>query len=144
MPEDTGDVSSMRPSDGRPRDDRRGRGDSAPNTLLNGVIGGLAGVLLSGIPFSTVLGGGIAGYLEGGDYADGAKVGAIAGLVAFVPFVLFLWAVLLVLPIVPDPAFGAGIWLLGVLVVGVASVYTVGLSVLGGVLGIYVRTETEL
>lgn len=41
--------------------------------------------MLGFIPFSTVLGGGVAGYLEGGTYDDGAKAGAIAGLVSF-PF----------------------------------------------------------
>jgi len=133
----------MPPPDTRPRDDRRVRDEGAPNTLLNGLIGGVAGVLFSGVPFSTVLGGALAGYLEGGEYADGAKVGAIAGLVAFVPFVLFLGALLLVVPVIPDPTLGLGLWLLGALVVGFAGVYTVGLSVLGGVLGIYVRAEVE-
>lgn len=42
-------------------------GDHAPNTFLNALIGAAASVLLGFIPFSPILGGGIAGYLEGGE-----------------------------------------------------------------------------
>jgi hypothetical protein len=41
--------------------DRSDEAESAPNTLLNGLIVGIIWVLLSFIPFSTVLGGGVAG-----------------------------------------------------------------------------------
>nr|WP_310918613.1 DUF5518 domain-containing protein [Haloarcula sp. S1CR25-12] len=36
------------------------------DTLLNAVIGVVASVVLGFVPFSTVLGGAVAGYLEGG------------------------------------------------------------------------------
>lgn len=115
--------------------------DRTPNTLLNALIGGVVGVLLSFIPFSTVLGGGVAGYLEGGDSEDGAKVGGLAGLVAFVPFVAIIAVVLLVVPVAPGPGGGAqvAVWVTVLLIALAAAVYTVGLSVLGGVLGVYLK-----
>ena len=117
--------------------------EHAPNTLLNALIGGIVGIVLSFVPFSTVIGGGIAGYLEGGDSTAGAKVGALAGLVAFVPFVLILGTVLFFMPVMSGPgprvhlALGASI----LLIVLFAAIYTVGLSIIGGILGVYVKEE---
>ncbi len=115
----------------------------APNTLLNALIGGLAGIVLSFIPFSTVLGGGIAGYLEGGDSTAGAKVGALAGIVAFVPFIFIIGIALLFIPVVSMSGVGVqlGLWVSVLFIVLLAAVYTVGLSALGGVLGVYVKEE---
>jgi hypothetical protein len=117
-----------------------GNSTSTGNTLLNGLLGGIVGGILSFVPLSTVLGGGVAGYLEGGDYAAGAKVGAIAGLVAAVPFALVWWLVVAVLSMVSIPLTGA-LWTATALVFLFAIVYVVGLSVLGGILGVYVRAE---
>jgi hypothetical protein len=114
--------------------------ERAPNTVLNGVIGGVVAVVLSFIPLSPILGGAVAGYLEGGDQRDGLVVGTIAGVIALIPFVLFgmLAAVILIAPgavrLVP---------LLAVFLFFVA-IYTVGLSALGGIVGIYVEDEFDL
>lgn len=115
----------------------------APNTLLNALIGGIVGVVLSFIPFSTVLGGGVAGYLEGGDYGSGAKVGALAGLVAFLPFVFILGIVLFFVPVisVPDAGVQLALWVSLLLIALLAAVYAVGLSLVGGILGVYVKEE---
>jgi hypothetical protein len=114
--------------------------EHAPNTVLNGVIGGIIAVVLSFIPLSPVLGGAVAGYLEGGEERDGLVVGPIAGIIAFMPFVLFglLAAVILIAP--------GGVRLLPLLAVFLffVAVYTVGLSALGGVVGIYVKNEFDL
>ena len=117
--------------------------EHAPNTLLNALIGGVIGVVFSFIPFSTVLGGGVAGYLEGGDYTSGAKVGALAGLIAFIPVMLILAIVLFVVPVTvaPNPGFQLALWVSLLLILLLAAVYTVGLSSLGGVLGVYVKEE---
>ncbi len=115
--------------------------ERAPNTLLNAFIGGIAGVVLSFIPFSTVLGGGIAGYLEGGDSRSGAKVGAIAGLVALVPFVFILGIVLVFVPVTSGAGVQLTLWVSVLLIILFAAVYTVGFSTLGGVLGVYVKEE---
>jgi hypothetical protein len=115
--------------------------DRTPNTLLNALVGGVAGVLISFIPFSTVLGGGIAGYLEGGDARTGAMVGALAGAVAFVPFAVIIAVGLVFVPIVPGPGGGVqfALWVVVLLILLVVVVYTVGLSAVGGVLGVYLK-----
>lgn len=117
--------------------------EHAPNTLLNAFIGGIVGVVLSFLPFSTVLGGGVAGYLEGGDYTAGAKVGAVAGLVAFAPFILIIGIGLAVIPVTVAPEVGVqlALWVSVLLIVLFAAFYTVGLSMLGGVLGVYLKME---
>lgn len=107
-------------------------------TVMNGLVGGVAGVFLSFIPMAAVLGGVVAGYLEGGEPSDGLKPGAIAGLVMLLPVSGILFFLLFVLGISGAPAaFGV----LGVLVVLFSAVYTVGLGILGGYLGVYLKNE---
>ncbi|WP_435195210.1 DUF5518 domain-containing protein [Natronomonas sp. EA1] len=113
---------------------------AAGDTLLNALIGAVVSVVLSFLPFATVLGGGIAGYLQDGDYATGAKVGALSGLIAFLPFVGLAALVGAFLPFVPIEVAGLG--LLAILVIGVIGLgYFVGAGALGGVLGVYLRNE---
>lgn len=113
------------------------------NTILNALIGAIAGVVLSFIPLSTVLGGAIAGYLEGGDGGGGVRVGAIAGAIMLIPFVFIgLLFVSFFVGFGPGGAptvFGVVMFLFLLL----GAVYTVGLSAVGGYLGIYVRNETQ-
>lgn len=118
-----------------------GRTDPASGfgTPLNALIGGVAGIVLSFVPGSTLLGGAVAGYLEGGEPADGLSVGALAGLVMLVPFVLiglFGW-----LFFVGAGGPGAGIGAMFFVFLVFGALYTVGLSVLGAVIGIYVKNE---
>jgi len=56
------------------------------DTLVNAVIGTIAAIVLSFVPFSTIVGAAIAGFLEGPDTRDGAVVGSAVGLLTFVPF----------------------------------------------------------
>lgn len=112
--------------------------DGSSSTLVNALIGAVAGIVLSFVPLSTVLGGGVAGYLEGTRTEDGLRAGAIAGAVMLVPFALFGLAFLSIFLGVGAPiAFG----LLGLVVLIVSALYTVGLGALGGYLGSYVRDE---
>lgn len=107
-------------------------------TPLNALIGGIAGIVLSFVPGSTLLGGAVAGYLEGGEMENGLKLGALAGLVMLVPFLMIGLL---------GMAFFTGAGALGtfagafiaILVFG--ALYTVGLSILGAVIGIYVKNE---
>lgn len=120
-------------------------GERATSTLLNALIGGVVGVLLSFIPFSTVLGGGVAGYLEGGDWKSGGKVGAIAGLIVFVPLLFVGLAVVVFIPVTASAEAGFGVqlalWVSLLVLVLLAVLYTIGLSALGGVLGVYAKNE---
>jgi hypothetical protein len=63
-----------------------GEGD----TLLNAVIGAVVTVVLSFTTVSPILGGAVAGYLQQESRRDGARVGAISGGIAFLPFILLV------------------------------------------------------
>ncbi len=111
-------------------------GDDAPadpvDLLLYGTLGGVVGSVLSFVPFATVLGGAVAGYLCGGTSADGLKTGAVAGVVMTLPFVAMVAFLLFFLGVAGAPAeFG----ILALLAIGLGAVYTLGSGVIGGYLG---------
>lgn len=130
-----------------------GEGD----TLVNAVIGGIVTLMTGGfVPFAPVLGGAIAGYMEGGTRDDGLRIGAYAGLIALIPFVLLMVFVSSILG-----AIGFGFGMMGggphmfglsagigaafmVFVLFFGAVYVVGLSALGGWLGNYVKYDTDI
>jgi hypothetical protein len=114
----------------------RSSGDSA--TGINAIIGGVVSIVLSFIPLSTVIGGAVSGYLEGGTPEDGLKVGAISGALVFIPFALLGLFGLALLGVIGAPtAFGV----IGLFVLVFSAIYTIGLSALGGYLGVYVKRE---
>jgi len=125
------------------------------NTGMNALIGAIVGVILAPIlPFSTVVGGAVSGYLQGGDRQEGLKVGAIAGAIMLVPILLFLLLLGNVFffaaagGVYPGPSmFGlAGgvtiVVFVFALLFGV--VYVVGFAALGGYIGNYVKTDTDV
>ena len=119
----------------------------AGDTFLNALIGAVVSVVLAFLPFSTVLGGGVAGYLQKGPRDEGLRVGAISGLIAMVP--MFLFATLFggmfffsMLGLGPRGLMGMSfIFLIGLLFL---VLYVVALSAVGGYLGAYIATETDL
>lgn len=75
---------------------------------------------------------------------SGAKVGDIAGLIVFAPLVLVGLAVLVFVPVTASGAgFGVqlALWVSLLVIVLLITIYTVGLSALGGILGVYVKNE---
>jgi hypothetical protein len=114
-------------------------------TIVNAVVGAVVAVVLSFVPFSTVLGGAVAGFLEGPDERAGAIAGGLAGAITFLPF-LGLGALLLGvlgLGLAGGASFG-GIVFVSIVIVGIGLfvlAYTVGLSLLGGYLGAYLARE---
>ena len=110
---------------------------------LNALIGAAVTVVLTFIPFSSVLGGAVAGYLQGGEVGEGVRVGALSGAFAAVPMlvlVFFLGSVLslgMMGAAGPRMVFAGGL----VLVFGVlfALLYVVGLSAVGGAVGAAVK-----
>jgi hypothetical protein len=123
------------------------------DSWVNAIAGGIVTLVLAPVlPFAPVFGGALTGYLEAGERgtgrADGLRAGALAGVVAFVALLVFavlvgnlLFAVLTSLVGVP-PEFLSGLGLL-VFVVGAVfgAFYVVGLSAIGGWLGVYVFQE---
>ena len=116
------------------------------HTFVTALVGAVVGIVLSFLPFSTVIGGAVSGFVAGPDGRDGATVGALAGLLMFVPIGLLAFAFLWLL------GFGLGfaglpiegfVFLLLALGFGVSMVlvYTVGLAALGGYLGAYLARE---
>lgn len=111
-------------------------------SLRNGLVGGVVAVLLSFLPLSTVLGGGVAGYLDRGVGRHGSAAGAIAGLVAFVPYLLVgLYLGLSPTVTLPGPELGLSPAIVIAGTTSFALVYAVGLSVLGSLIGRYVHDE---
>jgi len=109
------------------------------NTFMNAIIGAIVTIVLSFLPLSPVLGGSCSGYLQRGTQREGAKVGGLAGLLASIPLFLSL---LIMAPIFVFAPFGVPAMPFNPLGFAVALfilliVYTVGLGVVGGVVGVY-------
>lgn len=121
--------------------------------LVDALLGAVVAVVLAFLPFSTLLGGAVAGYLH---REDGLKVGAVAGALASLPLlgvVMLAMGFFLVVPV------GAGMGWMGGMEVPLAAplalvvlasflflflaAYAVGLSALGGLLGEYLAEELE-
>ena len=117
---------------------RMGRGE----TLVNALIGAVASVVLSFLPFGIVLGGALAGYLQGmpKDYAEGAKVGALAGLIAFLPVVAAVFLIGGALGFVPFEFAALGL-VVFLFVLFAGGVYFIGGGALGGAIGAYLVDE---
>lgn len=120
-----------------------GEGD----TLLNALIGAVVSVVLAFLPFSTVLGGGVAGYLQNEPRKEGLRVGAISGAIAMIPIFLFVslfggMFFFSMLGLGPRGLLGMSfIFIIGLLFL---VLYTVALAALGGYLGAYIAREADI
>lgn len=124
----------------RSANSRMARGD----TFLNAGIGAVVTVFLAFTAVSPVLGGAVAGYLQGEDRTESAKVGALSGALAFLPFLFFLF--LLSGFVMAGPMMGGlpgGVELLVVVLILLPAmlVWNAGLGAAGGYAGAYLRTE---
>ena len=111
------------------------------NTYLNALIGAIATVLLSFTGISPVLGGAVAGYLEGGETSDGLRVGAISGAIASLPALGILLVALFLIPVAPDPGAVIGGGLIALVIVALVFAYVMTLSAVGGAIGAYAKRE---
>jgi len=111
-----------------------------PDSVTLAIVGAVVTVVTSFVPLSPILGGVVSGYLGGGDGADGTRVGAYAGLVAAVPLTILVLSLLGGLVIVAIELGLGGIAVFVALAVVFASLvavaYLVGLSALGGYIGV--------
>ncbi|MDZ7702613.1 MAG: DUF5518 domain-containing protein [Halobacteriales archaeon] len=116
--------------------------------LLNALIGAAVTIVLTFIPFSSVLGGAVAGYLEGGELGDGVRVGALSGLLATAPFLLLFFFVGSILSFGLMGMGGGRMLAAGgafvLLVLVFSLLYLVGLSALGGAVGAAVKGNPDL
>ena len=125
-----------------------GRGD----TVLNAVIGAIITAITAGfIPLSPVIGGAVAGYLQQEDATTAVKLGTLSGVIAILPFLFItpLLGTLVGLPLLSifTEGLGAFIGVFMVFLIGVvlaAAVYLIGLGAIGGYLGWYLESETDL
>lgn len=106
----------------------------------NALLGAIVTVVLSFVPFSPVLGGGVAGFLQGTDRRAGLRVGAVSGAVASVPILLVILAIAFFIPLgVAVGDVGVGLPVLAILflltVLVLTLVYGAGLGALGGYVG---------
>ncbi|EJN59035.1 DUF5518 domain-containing protein [Halogranum rubrum] len=111
---------------------------SQRSTLFNALIGAVVSVVTAFLPFSPVIGGAVAGYLE---RRNGASVGALSGVIAAIPLALIIFLAASVFVVVPDPAAAGGIFLFIAVAVVLASLYTIALGALGGFVGVYLADE---
>lgn len=112
------------------------------DTLLNAAIGAAVSIVLSFLPLAAVLGGAVAGYLQvtQQDVGEGARVGALSGLIALVPVVLLLFALGAFIPFLPFE-IGALSFVALLVVFVVAALYFVAAGALGGAIGAYLVDE---
>lgn len=118
---------------------RRGTSSRISETLAHGVVGAVAGLLLSFIPLSEVVGGAVAGYLEEGIDGSPLRAGALAGAIAVLPIALLGIVLAVTVAIgfatIGDPGVGI-VSLVGILVgVLFALGISAALSALGGWIG---------
>lgn len=119
------------------------------DTLVNALLGAVVAIVLTFLPLSPMLGGLVAGYLQGGDRGDGVRVGAIAGVIAFLPVagfgvLVFGFGAFYLVGGLPLRLGVAGVVVFLLFMLVVVGLYTVGLAALGGWLGNYVLTDTDV
>lgn len=115
-------------------------------TVVNALIGAVVTIVLSFTGFSPVIGGAVAGYLQRESRRRGAKVGALSGVIAFVPFLLFGF---FVFSLLFGVGMGGGFGLPGgpelliifFIIFPLIIAWNVGLGALGGYLGTYLYEE---
>lgn len=123
---------------------------SSGETLRNAAIGAAVTVLVSFLGVSSVVGGGVAGYLQRESRERGATVGAISGALATIPLALVVAVIVVV--VLAGPVFGGGpgatgglgVVLVLAVVISLFLVWNVVLGAIGGYLGVYVREEYDV
>ncbi len=110
-------------------------GIASPSVIGNAIVGAMVTIVASFVPFSPVLGGAVSGSLQRGSDGSPVRVGGIAGLFATLPvvtvFVAITWSLL-------GSATGLTTIVVASLVISlvVSVAYMIGLSALGGYLGV--------
>lgn len=118
---------------------RSRRGDRGTPGWILGVVGALAGSILSFIPLSPILGGAAAGYLNPNPETSGLGTGMLAGVFGSLPlFVVLIFATIGLIVSVPSETATAVVTVVSVALFLILP-YFVGLSAIGGYLGGWIR-----
>lgn len=116
-----------------------GQVDDSPSLPLNAVVGAVVTLVSSPLlPVAAVVGGGVAGYLQGGTFRQGLLVGTLSGVLAGLPVFLLVWSgvAYLLLGGVHLVGFTS---VLGLVVLGLLVGYFAGTGAVGGALGAALR-----
>lgn len=110
------------------------------SSIGNVLIGSFVSAILFAVPGGPAIGGGIAGYLDSKELERGAIVGGIVGLASATAVVLF-YSIVFQTVLAPglDPRIRPGE--LGSSLLLIVFLYSLVLSVGGGVLGSYLQTR---
>ena len=110
-----------------------------PTAGTHAILGGIVTAVTSFVPLSPILGGAVAGYLEGGENGRGLTVGGMAGLVAAIPlvvgFVLAMGGLAIATATIGFGFVAVAIAMGIALGAMIGALYVVALSALGGFLG---------
>lgn len=112
------------------------------NSLMNALLGAVVTLITSPLlPFAAIFGGGVAGYLQRGSVKEGARLGAIAGVIAAIPTFAVVWFLIGVFVLgMPGIPFGPSSFFAVLFFAGIGG-YLVGAGALGGALGSYLRRQ---
>ncbi|MFC7142324.1 DUF5518 domain-containing protein [Halosimplex aquaticum] len=114
---------------------------------VNALVGAVVMVVLSWIPFATVLGGAVSGYLQRGTRTQGAKVGAVSGLIAAVPIfgvLVLVFSIFSFGAVAGGEALGVVIFMgITVFALAVVAAFVAGTGAVGGYLGIALRERSN-
>lgn len=107
--------------------------------VVNALIGAVVTVVTVFVPFSPVLGGGVAGYLQRGGDREGLRVGALSGLIASVPVLAIVGVIIMVgffgVAVTGEVAIPLALVAITLFVSLFVIGYTVVLSAIGGFAG---------
>lgn len=114
-------------------------------TAVDAGWGALVTLVLSVLPFSSVVGGAVAANRHGGGYARGLWLGTLAGVAAMVPLLALFLPSLYIVGLLGYgiPPSSPGYELFLGLVFAFFLTYTVGLSALGGLGGTWAGRHTD-
>lgn len=114
-------------------------GAPARGTWTSAIPGAVTAVVLSFVPFSPVLGGGAAAYLQRGDRNASLRVGGLSGALAVLPLAVAVAFLLAGLVVGALDAGNTDVAVLGAALIAVSTLFTVLLSAalgaVGGLLG---------
>lgn len=119
---------------------RRGASEG-PDTVTNAIVGAVVAAVTSFVPFSPVLGGAVAAYLQDGDGGEGTTVGGLSGLVGAAPVVVIAVVLVVVFAVAAvqvelGGAVAVVVAAVALVVVAFSVLYATVLGALGGYLGV--------